>query len=471
MDVEEFRKAGHEMVEFIADFLSRDVHTKPVMSQVEPGYLRPQLPEDAPVDPESFQDVMKDFNQLIMPGMTHWQSEGFFAYFPARTSFASILGDFLSSAIQPIGFSWIASPACTELEMVMMDWLARASGLPIEFQFASGTGGGVIQNTASDATLVAILAARTRVARALEKEGKDVNVGSFVCYTSVQAHSSVEKGCLIAGVQPRLVATDKDLSMRGDALQAAIDADRAAGLHPCIVIATSGTTNTCAMDNLIEVNAVARAPANNIWFHVDAAYAGSALIIPEYRPLFEGITLADSLSYNCHKNMMVNFDCSPMWVRNHKELTEAFNMQPAYLPAAQSSVITDYRHWQLALGRRFRSLKVWFTLRLFGLKGLQDKLKAQFEFVKLMEELVKSDDRFIVTHPIRFGLICFKLKAGEDISKTLVDNLNKSGRMYLIGTRVDSEYTIRFAIANVSTEAFLREMWELIRAEATKLLA
>uniref|UniRef100_UPI00398F8872 aromatic-L-amino-acid decarboxylase isoform X3 n=1 Tax=Pristiophorus japonicus TaxID=55135 RepID=UPI00398F8872 len=381
MDFEEFRTRGKEMVDYVTDYLE-SIEQRPVYPLVEPGYLRQLIPDSAPQQPDSFEDLMKDVERVIMPGVTHWQSPHFHAYFPAAISFPALLADILSGAIGCIGFSWAASPACTELETVMLDWLGKMLDLPEEFLAGTSSGGGgVIQGTASESTLVALLAARNKMVTQIQAKSPDLEEvmirSKLVAYTSEQSHSSVERAGLIAGVKMRKLPTDEKFSLRGEALKQALEKDKALGLIPFYLCATLGTTPSCAFDNIMELGPICN--SENIWMHIDAAYAGSAFICPEFRPLLNGVEFSDSFNFNPHKWLLVNFDCSAMWVKKRSALIGAFKMDPLYLKHdhQDSGLITDYRHWQIPLGRRFRSLKMWFVLRLYGVKGLQEHIRKR----------------------------------------------------------------------------------------------
>uniref|UniRef100_A0A8C3MLC3 Aromatic-L-amino-acid decarboxylase n=1 Tax=Geospiza parvula TaxID=87175 RepID=A0A8C3MLC3_GEOPR len=350
MDAAEFRKRGKEMVNYVADYLEK-IEKRQVFPDVEPGYLRPLIADCAPQDPESFEDVFKDIEKIIMPGVTHWHSPYFFAYFPAASSFPALLADMLCGGIGCVGFSWAASPACTELETVMLDWLGKMVNLPEEFLAGKdGQGGGVIQGSASEATLIALLAARTKIIRQVQSEKPELTeteiMGRLVAYASDQAHSSVERAALIGAVKIKNVPSDDTFSVCGSALKKVLDEDKA--LVSCKII---GLFNQ--LFNLFP-SIIFLGNKENIWMHIDAAYAGSAFICPEFRHLLNGVEFADSFNFNPHKWLLVNFDCSAMWVKKRSDLTG---------------------HWQIPLGRRFRSLKLWFVLRMYGVKGLQEHIR------------------------------------------------------------------------------------------------
>ncbi len=348
----EFREFGKAMIDYAADYLE-NIRERPVLPDVRPGYLRNLLPDEAPEKPEEWKDVMADIERLVMPGVTHWQHPNFFAYFPAANSYPAIVADILSGAINCIGFTWLASPACTELEMAMMNWLGRMLQLPDEFLFTpGGKGGGVIQGTASEATMVALLAARARAAKRLEipchlcpnalflilrfqedhpeNTDKGLIQSRLVAYGSSLAHSSVERAGMLGGIKMRLLDVDPETKgMRGETLLKAIEEDKVNGLIPFFAVCTLGTTSCCSFDHLQELGEVSE--KNGIWLHIDAAYAGSAFICPEYRPYLNGVEKADSFSFGPHKWLLVNFDCSCMWVRDQLELVEGFTVDPLYL--------------------------------------------------------------------------------------------------------------------------------------------
>lgn len=442
MESAEFRKCAKELVDYVADYLDT-VRDRPVLPDVQPGYLRDLLPVSAPEKPEQWEDILHDVERVIMPGMTHWNSPHFHSYFPTANSYPSMCADILGSALSCIGFTWIASPACTELEMVMMDWLGKALKLPEDFLFESGgTGGGVIQGTASESTLVALLAARSRTL-ALSKGAKLENL---VAYASDQSHSSVERAALLGAVRIRLLATDEDLSLRGHTLAKAIEEDRGKGDIPFLVIGTLGTTNTCAFDNIKEIGKIC--VEEKLWFHIDAAYAGSAFLCPEFRPLLDGVEYADSYNFNPHKWMLVNFDCSAMWVKNSLYLTEAFSVNPTYLKHENEGQIPDYRHWQIPLGRRFRALKFWFVFRLYGVEGLRKHIREQVKLAKEFEQLVLADPQFEVVGPVTMGLVCFRLKGSDPLNESFLKTVNDRRRITITPTKVRGRFIQRFAICS-----------------------
>ncbi|XP_027809170.2 aromatic-L-amino-acid decarboxylase [Marmota flaviventris] len=468
MNVSEFRRRGKEMVDYVADYLE-GIEGRPVYPNVEPGYLRPLIPTEAPQEPEAFEDVINDIEKIIMPGVTHWHSPYFFAYFPTASSYPSMLADMLCGAVGCIGFSWAASPACTELETVMMDWLGKMLQLPEEFLAGkAGEGGGVIQGSASEATLVALLAARTKVTRRLQAASPELSQAAImeklVAYFSDQAHSSVERAGLIGGVQMKAIPSDGKFAMRASALQEALEQDKAAGLIPFLVVATLGTTSCCSFDNLLEVGPICK--KEDMWLHIDAAYAGSAFICPEFRHLLNGVEFADSFNFNPHKWLLVNFDCSAMWVKKRTDLTGAFKLDPVYLKHSHqdSGLITDYRHWQIPLGRRFRSLKLWFVFRMYGVKGLQAHIRKHVQLAQKFESLVRQDSRFEICAEVTLGLVCFRLKGSNQLNEALLQRINNAKKIHLVPCHLRDKFVLRFAICSSMVEsAHVQFAWEHIR--------
>ncbi|KAK9870422.1 hypothetical protein WA026_007992 [Henosepilachna vigintioctopunctata] len=382
------------------------------MPDVKPGYLEDLIPKDAPNNGESWQEVLQDLDRIIMPGITHWHSPNFHAFYPSANSFPGIVGEMLSAGFGCIGLSWIASPAYTELEVVTMNWLGKMIGLPEEFLNCSdGPGGGIIQGSASEVTFIALLAAKERKVAELKAQNTTLTEseikGKLIAYSSDQSNSSVEKAGLLGSMPMRLLPADENGILRGTVLAKAIEEDKRKGLIPCYVVANLGTTPTCAFDSLEEFGPICQ--KEGIWLHVDAAYAGTAFVCPEYRYLCRGVEYADSFNFNPHKWMLVNFDCSAMWVKNAKYLVEAFNVERIYLEDAHKGMAPEYRHWQIALGRRFRALKLWFVMRIYGVEGIQKHVRHHISLAKHFSELVGKDNRFEVCS-LSMGLVCFRLK-------------------------------------------------------------
>ncbi|XP_058101404.1 tyrosine decarboxylase 2 isoform X2 [Magnolia sinica] len=477
MDSEQLRENAHKMVDFIADYY-KSIENFPVLSQVHPGYLRELLPDSAPNHPESLQDVLDDVRQKILPGVTHWQSPDYFAYFPSNSSTAGFLGEMLSAGINIVGFSWVTSPAATELEVIVLDWLAKLLKLPDHF-LSSGQGGGVIQGTASEAVLVVLLAARDRV---LRRVGKDF-LGKLLVYASDQAHAALQKACQIAGIHPgnfRLLKTDSstNYALDPDLVCQAVSDDLAAGLIPFFLCATVGTTSSTAVDPLSSLGKIAK--DNDMWFHIDAAYAGSACICPEYRHYINGVEGADSFNMNAHKWFLTNFDCSALWVKDRSALIQSLSTNPEYLKnkASQANAVVDYKDWQIPLGRRFRSLKLWMVMRLYGLENLQSYIRNHIKLAEQFEELVAADPRFEVIVPRTFSLVCFRLLPtvhdqdnGHKLNSSLLEAVNSSGKIFISHTVLSGKFVLRFAVgAPLTEERHVSSAWEVLQKHATTLL-
>ncbi|CAH1388971.1 unnamed protein product [Nezara viridula] len=472
MDHKSFKEFSQAMSEYIANYLE-NIRERPVLPTVEPGYLRPLVPASAPESPEKWQDIMEDLERVIMPGVTHWHSPRFHAYFPTANSYPAIVADMLSDAIACIGFTWIASPACTELEVVMLDWLGKLLDLPKEFLASSGgKAGGVIQGTASEATLVALLGAKAKAIRKAKAQNPELTdyeiISKLVGYCSQQAHSSVERAGLLGGVRLRLLDTDERHRLRGDTLKAAIEEDKKAGLIPFYVVATLGTTSCCSFDALEEIGDVCN--ASEVWLHVDAAYAGSAFICPEFRYLNAGVEKADSFNFNPHKWMLVTFDCSAMWLKDPTDVIDAFNVDPLYLKHEMQGSAPDYRHWQIPLGRRFRALKLWFVMRLYGAENLRAHIRKQIGLAHLFESLLLEDSRFEIFSEVTMGLVCFRLKGTNELNEQLLKMINGHGKIHLVPSKIKGSYFLRLAICSRYTEEEdIRESWKEISTLACNL--
>ncbi len=518
MTPQEFRRRGKEAVDFIADYWER-VGTLPVHCPLRPGETMGKMPAHAPRRGEKWEDVFADLERIVVPGLTHWQSPNFFAYFPANGSFPAIIADMISTGLGVQGMLWATSPACTEVETRVLDWLVGMLGLPDAF-LSTGAGGGVIHATASEGVLTALVAARhrnqSRAARAagalattdahkgedrgLTPLGSDgakdwgrAPLGSECIYTSTQAHSSVIKAAMVAGLTTgpedrthvRLIGTDAKHAMRVDLLAAAMAQDVAAGKTPLFVCATIGTTSSTAVDPIAEIGAICK--KHGAWLHVDAAFAGAALLCPELRWMSRGVELADSFCFNPHTWMLTSFDCSCFWTSDRASLIGALSIAPEYLrnAATQSGQVIDYRDWQIPLGRRFRALKLWMVIRHYGVEGLRAYIREHVRIAAIFEELVKGDERFEVVTARTTNLVCFRLRAraGEPSGETdarnkrLMEGLNASGKLYLTHTvlpeaRADGSpgagrYVLRMAIGATQTrEEHVRKAWEMILREA-----
>ncbi|MCA1798471.1 MAG: aspartate aminotransferase family protein [Xanthomonadaceae bacterium] len=467
MDADAFRDWGHQLIDWIADYHA-GIASRPVQSTVQPGEVRAQLPPHAPEEPEPFDRILADFERVVMPGITHWQSPHWHAYFPANASFPSILGELLSAGLGVQGMLWQTSPACTELETHVLDWTAELLGLPAAFQ-SSGPGGGVLQDTASSAVLCAMLAARERATGGrTNREGCD---GTLVAYTSEQAHSMVEKAAGIAGIgraHLRLIPTDNTHAMRADALATQVAADRADGLVPFFASATVGTTASNAIDPVGAIAAVCRDAG--MWLHVDAAMSGTAALCPEFRWIHAGVEHADSYSFNPHKWMLTNFDCSAFWVADRRWLLEALSILPEYLrnQATDTGAVIDYRDWQVPLGRRFRALKLWFVLRSYGAEALRAMVREHVRLAQDFAQRVERHPLLELAAPAPLNLVCFRLKDRDDAAnRALLERLNASGALALSHAAVGGCYTLRFCVGQAkTTAAHVDAAWERIVEEA-----
>lgn len=461
MEAEEFRRLGHDLVDWIAEYHGR-VEELAVAAAVEPGWVRDQLPAQAPRQGESLASLRADLDRVIVPGLTHWQHPSFFGFFPANASFPSILGELLSAGLGVQGMLWSTSPAVTELESLVLDWLIDLCGLPDRFR-SQGPGGGVIQGSASEATLCAVLAARARA-------GGPVLQAQLVGYTSAQAHSSADKAFAIAGFAPqqlRHVPVDDRYAMDPVALASMVAEDRAAGRLPFFVMATVGTTSSTAMD---PVPALADLCADRgLWLHVDAAYAGAAAVCPELRWVNVGVDRADSYLFNPHKWLLVNFDCDAFYVADRQPLLDALSVLPEYLrnAASDAGTVVDYRDWQVPLGRRFRALKVWLTLRHYGAEGLAAHVREHVEAAQWFAAQVEADSRFELSAPHPLSLVCFRHVDGDEPTQRLLDELNASGRIYLTHTRLEGRLVLRLAVGGTWTRRrHVEAAWHLITTKA-----
>ncbi len=467
MTPEEFRTTGHALVDWISDYLEH-IEQHPVSSAVKPGEVRAQLPAHPPAAPEPFEQIVADLDRVIVPGLTHWQHPNFFAYFPGNSSYASILGELVSAGLGVQGMSWVTSPACTELETLMLDWMVELLGLPERFHSQSPSGGGVIQGSASEATLSSILAARWRATGGAINHRGDTT--RLVAYATAQSHSSIEKGLRIAGIgteQLRIIAHDERFAMRADALADQVAADRAAGLRPFWVCATHGTTSSMAFDPTPDIATIAA--DHDMWLHVDAAMSGIAALDPELRWVNRGLELADSYCTNPHKWMGVVFDCDLFWTADRAALLGALSILPEYLrsAAAESGAAIDYRDWQIPLGRRFRSLKLWFTIRSGGAADAVAMIRRHVALTQELATWVAADDRFEVVAPHPLNLLCIAHRDGDAATDSLVERANASGRALFTRTVLDGRSAIRVSVGGARTERHhVEAAWALLRSLA-----
>ncbi len=471
MSAEEFRRHGYAMIDWIASYYER-VENLPVLSQVKPGEIRAALPPAPPEHGEPFEAMLADVDRLILPGITHWQSPNFFAFFPANTSGPSILGELLSAGLGVQGMLWATSPACTELETHVLDWMVDLLDLPARFR-SDSAGGGVIQDSASSAALCAVLAARERATGYTSNQrGAD---GRLVAYTSTQAHSSIEKAVKIAGIgnaNLHLIGSDTVFAMDPVALERQIAEDRAAGLTPFFVAATVGSTSSNAIDPLPEIGRICR--EHGLWLHVDGAMAGTAALCPEFRSIHNGLEYADSYCFNPHKWMFTNFDCDCFYVADRAALINALSILPEYLKnqATESGAVFDYRDWQISLGRRFRALKLWFVIRHYGAEGLRYHVRRHIELAHMFADWVQADPHFELAAPVPLNLVCFRHQGGDAVNQELLDRLNRSGSLYLTHTRLDGHMTLRLCVGQSATEMrHVEEAWRRIRETAAEIVA
>ncbi len=470
-NIEEFREEAHRLVDWIAEYFE-NISNYPVKSSVQPGEISGHIPYRPPVEAESFNIIFNDFKNIILPGITHWQSPKFFAYFPANNSFPSILGEMLTSALGAQCMKWETSPAATELEAKVMDWLRQMTGLPGNFQ-------GVIQDTASTATLCALLTARERASGFGINQHGFANQPRYRVYCSSEAHSSVDKAVRIAGIGHEnliKIPVDNEFRMNTNELHNNIKADKKKGYFPLCVVVALGTTGSTAVDPLDEIVAICR--EYNIWIHIDAAFAGSALLLPEYRWMIKGVEHADSLVFNPHKWLFTNFDCSAYFVKDPETLINTFKLVPEYLKTQIKAEVNDYSNWGIQLGRRFRALKLWFVIRSFGVRGLQDKLRFHIQLAEELEKKLVSTGNFEMLAPRLFNLLCFRYKpeAGmsddilNQLNETLLHELNKTGKLYMSHTRLNGRYALRISVAQTNTDAVhAEEAYNLIIQKAKEI--
>lgn len=464
MNPDEFRRIGHRIIDLIADYRA-GIADRPVMARTAPGEVKAQLPAQPPESPESFDAILRDLDRIILPGLTHWQHPRFFGYFPCNGSLSSVLGDYVSTGFGVLGLAWQASPALTELEEVVTDWLRQMLGL-------SNAWNGVIQDTASTATLVAMLCARERTtAFAASRHGLQ-NETPLVVYCSAHSHSSAEKAALLAGFgrdNVRQVPCDERYAMRPDALDDMIRDDVDAGRQPCAVIATTGTTTTTALDPVAAVAAVAK--RYGVWLHVDAAMAGSAMVLPECRWMWDGVEGADSIVLNPHKWLGAAFDCSVYFVRDAEHLVRVMSTNPSYLQSAADGRVKNYRDWGIPLGRRFRALKLWFLIREQGVAQLQARLRRDLQNAWWLAETIAATPGWRVLAPVPLQTICVRHEPagieGEALDRhTLAwaDRINRSGQAYLTPAMLDGRWMVRVSIGVEQTErAHVEELWRVMQ--------
>jgi aromatic-L-amino-acid decarboxylase len=468
MTPDEFRRRGHQLVDWIADYRER-VARLPVMARTEPGEIKARLPASPPSAPETLDEIVRDLEEIILPGLSHWQHPDFFGYFPSNGDLASVLGDYVSTGLGVLGLSWQSSPALTELEEAVTDWLRQMIGLTPAWS-------GVIQDTASTSTLVALICARERSTDyALSRGGLQAEPHPLIVYVSAHSHSSVEKAALLAGFGRRNVRTvphDARYALRPDALDAAIAADLATGAVPCAVVATTGTTTSTAVDPIEAIAEVTA--ARGVWLHVDAAMAGSAMILPECRHLWTGIERADSIVLNPHKWLGAAFDCTVYYVKDPQHLVRVMSTNPSYLQSAADARVRNYRDWGIPLGRRFRALKLWFLIREQGVSGLQARLRRDLANAQWLAGRIEATPGWRVLAPVPLQTVCVRhepagLEGDALDAHTLgwVDRVNRSGRAYLTPAILDGRWMARVSIGALATErAHVEALWALMQEQA-----
>jgi len=456
MSPEEFRKNGYAVVDWIATYME-EVEKYPVLPSVEPGDIAALMPESAPETPEAFGELLADLDRVVMPGITHWQSPNWFAYFPANTSPPSILAEFVAAGLGAQGMLWSTSPAVTEIEMRVLDWLVDMLDLPPAWK-SDGPGGGVIQMSASDATHAILVVARHQRREMARSE-------DMVVYVSDQAHSSIEKGCTVAGIgHCRKIETDSTFAMDAACLEASAVADVSAGLTPTAIVSAVGTTATTAVDPIRAIDAIAK--QHKMWHHVDAAYAGTAMVCPEFRHLQDGVELVDSYTFNPHKWMMVNFDCNVLWVADRAPLIDTMSILPPYLrnQASDTGAVVDYRDWHVPLGRRFRALKLWWVIRSYGVEGIRNLVRRHVRLAEEFARWIDADKRLELFAPHPFSLVCFSHVDGDDATQRLATALNASGKVAVTPSVINDRSFIRVSIGQTHTdEVHIQRLQALIK--------
>lgn len=471
MNNQEFRKYAHELADWMADYL-QEIEKYPVKAQTKPGEIIGQLPLSPPQKGESMEKIIADFKKIILPGITHWQHPCFFAYFNANNSYPSLLAEMLTAAMGAQCMSWQTSPAATELEERVMQWVAEMIGLPDSFT-------GVIQDTASTATLCSLLSAREKYSHFKINERGFSAEDNFTIYCSSEAHSSIEKGVKIAGFGKnnlRKIEVDKEFAIIPEALQEEIKKDKKAGFRPLAVVHACGTTGSTAIDPLRPVGEICH--KYDLWLHVDAAYAGTALVLPEKRGMIDGIEYADTFVFNPHKWMFTNFDCSAYYVKDKGALIRTFEILPEYLKTKEGKQVNNYRDWGIQLGRRFRALKLWFVIRNFGVDGLRERIRSHLKWAQNLMKKIETTEDFEILAPVPLATICFRFKPRgiestevlNDLNAKLLETLNKTGKIYLTHTKLNGIYTIRLVIGQTYVqEDHVVKAWDLIRETAKEM--
>lgn len=470
MNTESFRKHAHELVDWMADYLE-NVEEYPVLAQVKPGDIKSQIPDMPPQQAELFQGIFHDFKEKIMPGITHWESPNFMAYFPGNKSMPSILGEMLTATLGAQCMIWLTSPAAAELEEQMMEWLKQMLGLPDSFT-------GVIQDTASTATLCAILTAREKASGYTVNEMGFTGKEAYVVYASDQVHSSIDKAVKIAGIGSsnlRKVNVDQNFALDPSHLKALIQEDISGGKKPLCVVSAMGTTSTTAIDPIDQIGEVCK--QYNIWHHVDAAFAGTALVLPEMRWMANGLEKADSFVFNPHKWMFTNFDCTAYYVKDPIALVNTFAISPDYLKTSVDDEVKNFRDWGIPLGRRFRALKLWFVIREMGVEGIQKKIRSHIAIGKWLKEEVEKHPDFELLAPVPLNTVCFRFcpkefsKNLDELNEEVMNRVNKTGKLFFTQTRLNGKFSLRLAFGNTNLkQEHVEKAWSLIQEQAKQTL-
>ena len=468
-NLDEFKKYAYDFIDWIVEYY-KNIESYPVKSQVKPREIYNKLPEFPPEESENIEKIFEDFQKIILPGITHWQSPNFFAYFPANSSLPSLLAEMLTAAMGTQCMKWETSPAAAELEEKVLDWLKNMMGIP-------KTWSGVIQDTASTSTLASILTAREVYTDFKINDSGFENFNNLRIYCSTETHSSIEKAVKISGIGKKnlvKVKVDRDFKMIPEELKIAIEKDLSAGKKPLCIVATIGTTGSCAIDPLYEISEICE--KYNLWLHVDAAYAGTVLLLPEYHWMIKGIDKADSFVFNPHKWMFTNFDCSAYFVKDNSYLIRTFEIIPEYLKTlSDDQKVNNYCDWCIPLGRRFRALKLWFVIRSFGITGLQEKIREHIKLAKALAKKIKSENDFELLAPLTVNLICFRyrpehIKSEEKlnlINEKLLQKINSTGKIFMSHTRLNGKYSLRFVASQTNvTESYINNAWALIKKMA-----